>query len=186
MHAVRSSQTKLATGQLLDANRHIFSKWIGKAMPWKPVSFGKHRGKTLPQILFKDPDWFFWALEEDVFRGKHPEREITDIAQKAQNIAPKEGTPESMLVQYTIHPIVEKLADVDLVPHSRPAHEGSSPTQRKHCFDLSFGRELANYDKTGADIIIRAIKFHYFGDCGYRMTKARCEAFFDEPSNFFQ
>ena len=28
----------------------------------EPVSFGKHRKRTLPQIILHDPDWFFWVL----------------------------------------------------------------------------------------------------------------------------
>ncbi len=39
-------------------------------MPWSVVDFGKHQGKTLPQIVFIDPDWFFWAIEESVFSTK--------------------------------------------------------------------------------------------------------------------
>jgi len=30
-------------------------------MAWSTLPFGKHKGKTLPQIVFADPDWFFWA-----------------------------------------------------------------------------------------------------------------------------
>lgn len=26
-------------------------------MPWSELAFVKHRGKTLPQALFADPDW---------------------------------------------------------------------------------------------------------------------------------
>jgi len=38
-------------------------------MAWSILPFGKHKGKTLPQIVFTDPDWFFWAMEENVFKG---------------------------------------------------------------------------------------------------------------------
>jgi hypothetical protein len=31
-------------------------------MIWTTVPFGKHQGKTLPQIVIDDPDWFFWIL----------------------------------------------------------------------------------------------------------------------------
>lgn len=41
-------------------NRHRRSK----------LSFGKHSEKTLPQVLFRDPDWFFWAWEEGVFENR--------------------------------------------------------------------------------------------------------------------
>ena len=38
-------------------------------MNWATVNFGKHAGKTLPQIIFDDPDWFFWAYENNAFKG---------------------------------------------------------------------------------------------------------------------
>src|SRR5438876_986407 len=38
-------------------------------MAWTELKFGKHKGKTLPQVLFSDPDWFFWASEQQTFRG---------------------------------------------------------------------------------------------------------------------
>jgi len=36
-------------------------------MRWSTLKSGKYEGKTLPQVLFKDPDYFFWAIEEGVF-----------------------------------------------------------------------------------------------------------------------
>jgi hypothetical protein len=38
-------------------------------MAWSTLNFGKHAGKTLPQIVFADPDWFFWAIETNVFKA---------------------------------------------------------------------------------------------------------------------
>ena len=35
---------------------------------WTEVLFGKHYGLTLPQIAFLDPDWLFWAIQEDAFQ----------------------------------------------------------------------------------------------------------------------
>jgi hypothetical protein len=29
---------------------------------WSKLYFGKHVGKSLPQILFYDPDYFFWGI----------------------------------------------------------------------------------------------------------------------------
>jgi hypothetical protein len=28
---------------------------------WSVLDFGKHKGRTLPWVMFHDPDWFFWA-----------------------------------------------------------------------------------------------------------------------------
>ena len=28
---------------------------------WTQLTNTKHKGKTLPQVIFNDPDYFFWA-----------------------------------------------------------------------------------------------------------------------------
>ena len=33
-------------------------------MHWSAVPFGKYKGKTFPEIIVRDPDWFFWVLPE--------------------------------------------------------------------------------------------------------------------------
>ena len=35
-------------------------------MIWTTLNFSRHVGKTLPQILFSDPDWFFWAMDKQL------------------------------------------------------------------------------------------------------------------------
>jgi hypothetical protein len=44
-------------------NEIVFPAWRSLQM-WGEVNFGKWRdkGKTLPQVLVADPDWFFWVL----------------------------------------------------------------------------------------------------------------------------
>ena len=34
------------------------------------LDFGKHYGLTLSQVMFRDPDWIFWAHESGVL-AKH-------------------------------------------------------------------------------------------------------------------
>jgi hypothetical protein len=31
-------------------------------MSWSAVPFGKYAGKTLPEIVVRDLDWFFWVV----------------------------------------------------------------------------------------------------------------------------
>ena len=38
-------------------------------MNWTTINFGKHQGKTLPQVILDDADWFFWAYENKVLQG---------------------------------------------------------------------------------------------------------------------
>jgi len=153
-------------------------------MAWTVIGFGKYQGKTLPQIVLTDPDWFFWAIENNIFKSVTLRAEAEEIRRKATRIAIPVTNPSELKVEYTIHPGVGKLADVSVVPVRRPAHEGASSTYRTDHFDLSMPRKIAPYDKTGGKIILDAIKHHVFGNRNARLTRARCEAFFEDDSNF--
>jgi hypothetical protein len=129
-------------------------------MAWMPLDFGKHKGRTLPQIVFTDPDWLFWAMENNVF-AKRPllKSEADTIWKRAQRIKIPPKKPLGSKVEYVIHPGVGKLAWVDVVSPDHPHHDGASLTIREDYFDMSFPRNIANYDKLGGKIIIKAIKY---------------------------
>jgi len=156
-------------------------------MAWTVVNFGKYKGKgkTLPQIVFADPDWFFWAVENDAFAGKGSlAAEAKLIAARARTIRiPGEPVGQSK-VRYYVHPPTEKLGNIEVVPASRGPHHGSSPTRDSPYFDMSMPRKIAPYDKTGGKFMIGAVKHHVFGNAKTRLTKDLCEGFFNEPSNF--
>ena len=152
-------------------------------MTWRPVNFGKHRGKTLPQIVFSDPDWFFWAIEDDVFKGAQKvEAEL--IAARAKSIRIPDNAKGDLQAEYLVHQPTGKFAGMDIVPTSRPLHEGSSPAFRKNVIDLSTARSIAPYDKLGCRNLIAAAKHALFGSSSARLTQQKCESFFDTPSNF--
>ncbi len=44
-------------------------------------------------------------------------------------------------------------------------------------------RRIASYDKRGK-MLMDAVKYHLFGNAKTRMTRQRCEEFFDDPRNF--
>src|SRR5215469_1570395 len=50
---------------------------------WIPLPFGKYTGLTLPQVLFTDPDYFFWV--KGVLKGAL-EIEAEQVARKACRI----------------------------------------------------------------------------------------------------
>ena len=151
------------------------------ARVWTVVPFGKHNGKTLPQIVLVEPDWFFWAIEEQVFKwSAQLTSEAKEISRKARRIK----VPAKTRVEYAIHPHAGKLADVSVVPASTPRHDGSSAILVEKFLDLSMARQIAPYDKLGGQIIVRALKFHVFGNENVRFTRQRCENFFNDDSNF--
>ena len=156
-------------------------------MIWSVINFGTHKGKTLPQVLFSDPDWFFWAIEEGVFQNRGTLRgQAADLNTKARHIKVPARHGTNMLVEYVIHPPTGKFAHIELVPASQPHHDGSSPTFRKSEIDLSIPRQIAQYDKLGCKNMLKSAKFYLFGSERTRMTKERCEEFFDDVSNFIR
>ncbi len=73
-------------------------------MAWTPLNFGKYKGKSLPQVLFADPDWFFWAVENAVFENRPGlKTEADDLNRKARNIRIPGSDGVRRLVEYVIH-----------------------------------------------------------------------------------
>jgi len=155
-------------------------------MSWTKLRYGRHTGKTFPQILFSDPDWLFWAVEEGPFAKKKTflAREAADIDRKARNIRIPSRLGEDLVVEYFIHRPTGKFIEFRIVPADQPYHEGSSPTFRGDVIDLSIPRKISSYDKLGYKSILASLKFYIFRTSKTRMTKEKCEEFYDDPTNF--
>jgi hypothetical protein len=154
-------------------------------MPWTPLTFGKHSGKSLPQILLHDPDWFFYLWDKGAFEAPSRfSREAAIIHAKATSIRPTPAGAETPEVEYNFAPD-GGCVGFDLVPASRGRHQGSTRTERGLCIDLSVPHRHRNYDKIGGRLFLRSLKACLFGSSQVRMTRERCEGFFDDADNFF-
>jgi hypothetical protein len=77
-------------------------------MDWKVVNLGKYRGKgkTLPQIVFKDPDWFFWACQNNVFKNDGKlKAEAYEIFKKATRIKIRQSGGRRLVSEFFIIPL---------------------------------------------------------------------------------
>jgi hypothetical protein len=154
-------------------------------MEWTQLWFGKYKGKTLPQVIFSDPDWFFYMMKQKAFENKGVLREeAEEIYSKACNIRIPSKGGEGLIAEYAIHPVSGKFCDLEVVSKDKPRHEGSTTVLRKNVIDLSFPVHFANYDKLGCKLLLRSMKLYIFESKDYRLTKARCEEFFNENDNF--
>lgn len=86
-------------------------------MTWSELPFGRHLSKTLPQVLFADPDWFFWAFEQGRFWGALAV-EADDLYRKATRIKIPPGPDEPLVAEYALDPVSGKFSSLDLVPIS--------------------------------------------------------------------
>jgi len=152
---------------------------------WIELWFGKYQGKTLPQIMFSDPDWFFWAYDNKIFQGKENLRvEANEIYKKSISIKIPQKGPIKLVAEYGIHPITNNFCDLEIVPEDRRPHVGSTSVFRKSVIDMSAPRKIQSYDKLGCKIMITAVKCYVLGNAKLKMTKERCEDFFNNNANF--
>ena len=151
-------------------------------MLWTPLQTEKHRGKTLPQVVFSDPDWFFHLHKKNWFDFNHY-YEAEELHQRATSIRiPQADTGEQLEMEYFF--LYDKFDHMQLVAESLPHHRGSSWTLRKDIIDLSVPFLYSRYDKRAGKIIISNLKHIIFGNKSHKMTKERCEEFFNDESNF--
>ena len=151
-------------------------------MIWSELTFGRHEGRILPEVVFRDPDWFFWAMENDVFERRGVIKHEADyVCMKATSIRIPRSNERELEVQHYIHPGTGKFGQLEVVPKEQPLH---SQAFRGSVIDLSVARSIARYDKCGSRLLVRCAKEILFGSKSYRMTRQRCEEFFDDESNF--
>lgn len=75
---------------------HILGTGYAEMIMWSEMPIGKYKGKTLPQLLLTDPDYFFWAMaQDDFFRGglrsRQPTFFVKSAASRSPNRIPRTG-----------------------------------------------------------------------------------------------
>jgi hypothetical protein len=108
---------------------------------WSVVNFGKHHGKTLPQIVLQDPDWFFCAFQKRLFGTTGQlASEAMEIFVKARNIKIPKTDSEDWCIDYLWDPYLE-FSQIRLIERTR-ADRWSEIAFRKDCIDLSAARYI--------------------------------------------
>jgi hypothetical protein len=150
----------------------------GNQRKWTEVPFRDYFGKTLPQVILSDPDFFFWAFENGRFYNKELFAEAKELALKGRSIK----LPEGWRVDYFVDRS-GTLCNVEVVEDTSPKHEGSTAVLSKKVLDLSVAHSLRNYDKKGSKILLTTLRGIRFGP-SRRLTRAVCEAFFNDDGHF--
>jgi hypothetical protein len=142
---------------------------------WKRLPFGKHKGKTLPQVICVDPSWFLWAVRESVFKYRH-DHEVAILDRRIRGIKISKQHPEKWVVEYS-YDSDRRFMEFDIVRRTDEPY--LKHKSQSACLDLSlvqvrYAREWRNF--------IRDFRKHFFG--GKNLTKKRCERFFSDRSHF--
>jgi hypothetical protein len=153
-------------------------------MTWTTLGFGKHKGKTLPQIAFSDPDWFFHGWENGYFKGRLLV-EAEEIYRKSSCIRIPQNSGEKKHVEYIIDQGTYKFGTLRILTGDIESYGPLTRNQILDVIDMRVPRQIAPHDKLGYSNFIFAMKGILFGNPSHRMNKARCEAFFDDAKNFY-
>jgi hypothetical protein len=144
-------------------------------MRWSIVPFGKYSGKTFPEIIVRDPDWFFWVLPK--LYGKLGE-EAQELARRARAIKPPRRGRSRLEVEYEFD-MDRRFRGFQFVDADSPPSRSAT---RLPCLDLRWPIRK-KYDKRAGRIMLRDFRRRYFGK-HKRLTKERCEEFFSNDANF--
>jgi hypothetical protein len=68
-------------------------------MIWSKLNFGKHVGRTLPQVVLSDPNWFFWAHRKRIFCDRVA-IDPKSLAARATHIGIPKRHPRDRKVEY--------------------------------------------------------------------------------------
>jgi hypothetical protein len=147
-------------------------------MSGKTLAFGRHRGKTVFQVLLEDPDWFFWAIENGVFKG-HFAEEAAVLARKARRIRIPKKCPELWRVEY-LFDVDDSFRGFSLV--KAKSQQVQKWSARGRYLDWSWPHCQRPGHKRGNKKLIDSFRRYYFG--GRNITGKRWEAFFDNDDNF--
>jgi uncharacterized protein (DUF3820 family) len=141
---------------------------------WRPMPFGKYKDRTLPQVLFEEPDYLFWLLRKEFLKGALA-MQAKELAKKAYRIRiPREPT-EAFVVDYFFNS-EGQFSCFSIVP--KDAYQSPRVVYRLKHIDFSIIQKHKEYAKGQYKKFLKAFRRVFFGDKSARMTKNRCEAFF--------
>jgi hypothetical protein len=145
---------------------------------WSTLHFGKHAGRTLPQVVLSDPNWFFWAVGKGVFNDRLG-FEAEALERRATNIRIPKRHPENWAVEYR-RDQGGRFLGCDFVKAKGSFYRPLS--SRLPCLDLSHVRQGTIHDIRDCRRLIQDFRRLYFD--GDNLTKRRCEWFFENKKHF--
>ena len=146
---------------------------------WTKLNFGKHTGRTLPQVVLSDPNWFFWAVDKEIFKGGPFVDEVVVLAYRATHIKIPKAKPKDWEVEYRWDR-ESRFLGCGFVK-AKGSFQARFSSRLPH-LDLAYVRRGNIHDKRDCRRLIRDVRALYFD--GLNLTKQRCEAFFDRKRNF--
>ena len=89
-------------------------------MSWDILKFGKYENRmTLPQVLFFDPGYFFWAIQHDALQKNGMAVEANKLYDRACSVYIPESYGDDIEVEYYLRYGDNKFINFMFVPKSK-------------------------------------------------------------------
>lgn len=151
-------------------------------MNWDTINFGSHCSRTLPEIMFKNPDWLYWAADNPNIRQRLNRRELHRIRARSDRIRIPCRADQPMAVRYKFD-LDGTLVSVELVPR-----EGCGLDSGKILTSTAIDMSLIHWVKLRGRVNTRKFmawtRWILLGTKSRDVDRGTCEAFFDDDSNF--
>ena len=150
-------------------------------MEWTKVPHKKHRGKTLPEIAFHDPYYLMWLITEAELHGPLV-LEAYKMKRRVSRIILKGRKRRSYEFAWDIDP--RGFRGVCVAPPVPPKDRQPRDGVRTKFLDLGMLKTHGRFAKADYELFRAQIFEILFGDPNRKMTKKRCEGFFNNRRNF--
>jgi len=142
---------------------------------WTTLPFGKHSGKTLPQVICHGTSWFLWAVRNSIF---YPdlEREAEILHRRLRGIIVPKAPPEEWIVEYRYEDDGRFLG-FDIV--KKGSYRRSKHNYQANYLSVDFVRPRYRGEWRK---FTRDLRWYFFA--GRNLTKDSCERFFSDKSRF--
>lgn len=157
-----------------------------KSRKWTTFNLGCKKERSLPDLAFNDPDYFFWAYKVDAFSTAGvPKDEIKEAYNKATNIRILSDTGEKMYAYYSMIEWQHRFKELRIAPKFASWIKlYKDKTIMESVINLEYPSMLMKKDKSGYRKM-KTVVFDNLFDRNYRrMPKQLCEEFFSNDKNF--
>ncbi len=154
-------------------------------MKWLTLYTGPYVGNSLPQVVFKDPYYFFRALDAGEFEYD-PEllRQAKYVAYRAQRIRIPFHLGPKCVALYVVNKAKAKLESVEIYSKAELFGVGTDSEVVKSVIDLRMLFSVGPHDVSEMRPFLWSIKKILFGETAIRFTRRRCEPFFENGHHF--
>jgi hypothetical protein len=157
---------------------------------WLPMRIGKHKGKTLPQIVFKDPSYVVWLYQNDVLLPEiykneyqyHIAHQLEVIHNRMTRIKPPTGCKFAIVIDDAS--VFRKFIALRKGQSpKKPLKSGWKIVQRLDLLDIGILSRFKN-PKRGFERMCRCLTKYCFGDADAEIDAKACEKFIEDDAKF--